>query len=113
MAIYDPYYAPDTSVLSVQYDFISLSEVVEHLTEPGEELDRLWGNLSPNGWLGIMTKRVQNQEAFRTWHYTTDPTHISYFSEPTFHWLRDRWSVMGTLATLVIAGNDVVLIKKG
>ncbi len=113
VALYDPYYAPDKSVLSERYDFITLSEVVEHMAEPGKELDCLWTSLAPGGWLGIMTKRVRGQEAFRTWHYITDPTHIGYFSDATFHWLTGRWSLMGIPATLVIAGNDVVLIEKG
>ena len=113
VALYDPYYAPNESVLSAQYDFITLSEVVEHLAEPGKELDCLWNSLAPGGWLGIMTKRIRDQEAFRTWHYIIDPTHVSFFSEATFQWLTRRWSSMGTPASLVITGNDVVLIKKG
>ena len=113
VALFDPYYAPDECVLSARYDFITLSEVVEHLAEPGKELDTLWNGLAPGGWLGIMTKRVRDQGAFRTWHYITDPTHIGFFSEATFQWLTGRWSSMGIPATLVIAGNDVVLIEKG
>jgi ribosomal protein S27AE len=112
MALYDPYYVPDRSVLAGPYDFITLSEVAEHLAEPGEELDHLWDSLTPGGWLGIMTKRVRDPEAFKTWHYITDPTHISYFSEATFHWLAAHWSHKGQAATLTIAGNDVVLINK-
>jgi hypothetical protein len=113
VALYDPYYAPDNSVLSETYDFITLSEVAEHLAQPGKELDNLWAGVAPGGWLGIMTKRVRDPQAFKTWHYITDPTHIAFFSEATFHWLTRRWSAMGTPATLVIAGNDVVLIGKG
>ena len=113
VVLYDPHYAPDRSVLDARYDFITLSEVVEHLAAPGEALDGLWSSLAPGGWLGIMTKRVRDQEAFRTWHYIADPTHIAYFSEATFHWLVGRWSSMGTPATLVVAGDDVVLIEKG
>ena len=113
VALYDPYYAPDAAVLSARYDFITLSEVAEHLAEPGKDLDRLWGGLAPGGWLGIMTKRVSGKAAFRTWHYITDPTHIGFFSDATFRWLTDRWSSMATPANLVIAGNDVVLIEKG
>lgn len=113
VALYDPYYAPDASVLSARYDFITLSEVAEHLAEPGRELDRLWDLLAPGGWLGIMTKRMRDQAAFRTWHYINDPTHIAFFSEATFQWLTGRWSSMGAPATLVIAGGDVVLIEKG
>jgi len=113
VALYDPYYAPDPSVLSQTYDFITLSEVTEHLAEPGLELDRLWTSLAPGGWLGLMTKRVRDAEAFKTWHYITDPTHISFFSDATFHWLTSRWALMGAPATLVIVGDDVVLVEKG
>lgn len=107
VALYDPYYAPDKSVLSQNYDFITLSEVVEHMACPGRELDNLWAQLVPGGWIGIMTKRVRDAEAFKTWHYITDPTHISYFSETTFQWLSAHWS-----AKLTIIGTDVVLIQK-
>ena len=113
VALYDPYYAPDKSVLSRRYDFITLSEVVEHMAEPCKHLDGLWAGLAPGGWLGIMTKRVRNQKAFGTWHYITDPTHIGYFSDATFRWLRGRWSMKGIPASLVIVGTDVVLMGKG
>ena len=107
VALYDPYYAPNRSVLSATYDFITLSEVAEHLARPGAELDSLWASLAHGGWLGIMTKRVRDRAAFATWHYINDPTHVSYFSEATFRWLANRWS-----ATLVVASDDVVLISK-
>ncbi|MDP6690972.1 MAG: class I SAM-dependent methyltransferase [Alphaproteobacteria bacterium] len=112
MALYDPYYASDKSALSGPHDFITLSEVAEHLAEPGRELDRLWQSLRPGGWLGFMTKRVRDREAFKTWHYITDPTHVCYFSEATFEWLTAHWSHEGPAAELIIAGNDVVLIRK-
>ncbi len=112
VALYDPYYAPDISVLSAQYVFITMTEVVEHLAAPGMELDRLWNCLSPGGWLGIMTKRVRDPQAFRRWHYITDPTHVSYFSEATFQWLVARWSTQQTRAALFVAGADTVLIRK-
>ena len=107
VALYDPYYAPERSVLSMTYDFITLSEVAEHLARPGAELDNLWTCLAPRGWLGIMTKRVRDRAAFATWHYINDPTHVSFFSEATFRWLANRWS-----ATIEVVGDDVVLIQK-
>ena len=113
MALYDPYYAPDTSVLDASYDFITLSEVAEHMAAPGRELDGLWGCIEPGGWLGIMTKRVRSAEAFKTWHYITEPTHVSFFSDATFAWLAARWTAHGTIATLVTQGSDVVLFQKG
>ena len=113
VALYDPFYAPDPSVLGQTYDFITLSEVAEHLVAPGRELDRLWQSLKPGGWLGIMTKRVRDATAFKTWHYITDPTHVAFFSEATFHWLVDSWSSETAPVRLELIGADVVLINKG
>ncbi|GHB08335.1 class I SAM-dependent methyltransferase [Modicisalibacter luteus] len=87
MALYDVYYAPDRQVLEGSYDFITASEVIEHLAEPGLVLTQLADRLAPGGWLGLMTKRVQVREDFARWHYILDPTHISFFSEATFEWL--------------------------
>jgi hypothetical protein len=110
--LYDPFYAPDKSVFSKQYDFITMTEVAEHLAAPGMELDRLWGMLKEGGVLGVMTKRVLTLETFRTWHYITDPTHICFFSEETFRWLTDRWTFKGTSATMTVVGDDVIFIEK-
>jgi len=105
--LYDPFYAADETVFDRCYDFVTASEVVEHLRRPGFELDRLWGLLRPGGWLGVMTKRVLSQDAFARWHYITDPTHVAFFSEETFRWLAAKWS-----AELAISGPDVVLFRK-
>lgn len=113
VALFDPYYAPDDAVLSAQYDFITLSEVAEHMAAPGRGLDGLWQSLAPGGWLGIMTKRVRDRQAFQTWHYITEPTHICFFSGATFAWLVQHWTQQGTPATLVVAGSDVVMVQKG
>lgn len=107
VALYDSFYAPDTCVFERSYAFITASEVVEHLHHPYRELQRLWACLSPAGWLGIMTKRVRNQEAFARWHYKNDPTHVCFFSEATFHWLAQHWQ-----ANLMVVGADVVLFQK-
>ncbi|CAM3560330.1 class I SAM-dependent methyltransferase [Halomonas lysinitropha] len=90
MAIYDPFYALDTRVLERSYDFITATEVVEHLFAPGRELARLVDRLPSGGWLGLMTKRVTDPSAFARWHYLLDPTHVVFFSEATFVWLADH-----------------------
>lgn len=107
MEIYDPFYAPDLTLLKQKYDFITATEVVEHLHRPRQELDRLWSCLKPNGTLGIMTKRVIDREAFSNWHYKNDPTHVCFYSIETFHWLADYWD-----ATLTVSDDDVVLFQK-
>ena len=107
MSLFDPYYVPDRSVLDCEYDFITATEVVEHLHRPAEELERLWTLLAPGGWLGVMTKRVIGPTEFATWHYKDDPTHVCFFSNETFEWLAAKWS-----ARLEFPGPDTVLLQK-
>ncbi len=107
MSIYDRYYAPDKSVFTGRYDFITASEVVEHFHQPGREFERLIGCIKPGGHLGVMTKRMTDAVAFAGWHYKDDPTHVCFFSEATFQWLADRLG-----CGLTIAGRDVVILTK-
>lgn len=106
-AIFDPFYAPNHEVWRSKHDFITASEVVEHLHRPAEELDRLWNSLTMGGWLGLMTKRVRDQASFAAWHYKNDPTHVVFFADETFAWLATHWR-----AKLEIVGADVVLLQK-
>ncbi len=105
--IYDRYFAPDASVFAEEYDFITATEVVEHLHFPGKELNRLWACLKPGGILAIMTKLVLGREAFSKWHYKTDLTHVGFFSKATFAWLAGKWQ-----AELIFAHSDVMLFCK-
>jgi len=107
VSIYDYFYAHDISVFQKEYDFITATEVLEHLRHPQEELDRLWACLKQGGKLGIMTKLVLNKKAFSSWHYKTDPTHICFFSKATFHWLARRWQ-----AEIDFIDKDVVFFYK-
>ncbi len=107
VALYDYFYANNPRVLTQSYDFITTSEVVEHLHHPQQELERLWNILKPGGILGIMTKRVHNREAFTRWHYKNDLTHVCFFSHSTFQWLAEKW-----MAILTLDGKDVVLFEK-
>lgn len=107
MDIYDPIYAPDKNVLKKQYDFVTASEVVEHLHNPAFELDLLWSILKPGGWFGIMTKLALDKEAFSKWHYINDPTHVCFFSKETMEWLAEKWK-----AEILFFGNDVILFQK-
>jgi len=108
VSLYDSYYQPERSVLKRKYDFICATEVVEHLHQPGTELERLWSLLKPAGVLGIMTKLVLGREAFAGWHYKNDPTHVCFFSEQTW-----RWWAQEQGAHLEIIGADVILLQQG
>ncbi len=107
MKLYDHFYAPDSTVLNAHYDFITASEVVEHLHNPRMVLEKLWGCLKPQGYLGIMTKLVKNRDAFAGWHYIHDPTHVCFFSRETFSWLAEAWQ-----AKLTFIGSDVMIFHK-
>jgi hypothetical protein len=107
MSIYDHFYADDPSVFDKQYDFITTSEVIEHLFDPGYELDRLWGCLKSGGCLGIMTKLALDHESFARWHYKNDPTHVCFFSKSTFAWLGSKWH-----CRITFADKDVVIFEK-
>lgn len=107
MAVYDPFYAPDKSPLAVQYEFVTASEVVEHFCNPNVDLNRVWSCVEPGGLLGIMTKQASDRESFAGWHYTNDPTHVSFFARETFEWLASEWK-----ADLHQVAADVVLFSR-
>ena len=107
MSTFDYFYNNVPSVLTKQYDFITATEVVEHLHDPGKDLDRLWTCLKPGGHLGIMTKFSVDHANFSQWYYKNDRTHVCFFSQPTFTWLAARWN-----AKLSFHDDDVVLFQK-
>lgn len=104
MKIYDPFYAPDESVLNVEYDFVTATEVVEHFRNPAADWRRLFECVRPDGRLGIMTKMVIDQASFSNWHYKNDLTHVSFYSRATFRWLAKKRN-----AGIEFHGADVVL----
>lgn len=107
MAVYDAYFADDPTVLTGCYDFITSTEVFEHLSHPKAVLEQLLAILKPGGWLGLMTKRVIDRDAFSRWHYKNDPTHITFFSDKSFCWIAEHYGL-----TLTFVDQDVVLLRK-
>lgn len=107
MAIYDHFYAPEPGALQQTYDFVTATEVAEHLHAPGTVLTQLLGLIRPGGWLGLMTKLVKDVQAFANWHYRLDPTHVCFFSRDTFRWWADHSG-----CTVDFIGQDVILLRK-
>lgn len=104
---YDPIYRDRPKVFAKVYDFICATEVVEHLRDPDQVFSTLFSLLKPGGWLAIMTKLVIDADAFATWHYIRDRTHICFFSHTTFAYLARRFQ-----ADLTYAAKDVILLNK-
>jgi len=84
---YDVFYAPDKEVLNHHYDIITITEVLEHLSQPLFEVERLVKQLTEGGLLGVMTALHTGVKKFPVWHYKNDPTHVCFFSEKSIQWL--------------------------
>ncbi len=107
MECFDPFYHNQPSVLVKRYDFITATEVVEHLHNPDLEFYELISMLKPGGWLGIMTKLVKSRQAFCNWHYIRDLTHVCFYSRTTFTYLADKFN-----AQVHFVADDVILLQK-
>ena len=88
---YDLYFYPEGGE-GRPYDFLILSEVIEHFAEVGVELERCLSYLKPGGIVAVMTE-IYEQQDFKAWHYRMDPTHISLFSVETFDALAKQFQL--------------------
>ena len=89
--IYDPYFAPDLKVFHRKYDFITATEVVEHMHHPAEDFKRMFSALEEKGVLALMTKLRTPDIKFTTWHYKNDLTHVSFYSQKTMQWIGNQF----------------------
>ncbi len=83
---HDPWFLPNESWTERTFDFITLTEVAEHLHEPARVLDDLLSHLRPHGLLAIMTEWYKGQTPFDDWRYARDPTHVFFYRRETFLW---------------------------
>jgi len=81
---YDLYFHPHLPYKNKTYDFIILSEVIEHLRNPIEVMKELGHLLNVNGKFFIKTKFYPEKELFHHWFYKRDSTHIQFFNEEAF-----------------------------
>ncbi|WP_309045908.1 class I SAM-dependent methyltransferase [Marinobacter sediminicola] len=107
VALFDPIFHPAESALSRQYDFITCTEVVEHLHHPAKVFRQLDGLLKPGGWLGVMTCFQTCDDRFDKWHYRRDPTHVVFYREATLKVVAQR---MGW--TMTVPCKDVAMFYK-
>jgi SAM-dependent methyltransferase len=87
MSLYDPYFYPDTFTLDKRYDFVTCTEVIEHLHHPAAVFRQLGRLIRPGGLLGVMTCFQTDDERFANWHYRRDPTHVVFYRQATLEWL--------------------------
>ncbi|PKP83990.1 MAG: methyltransferase type 12 [Alphaproteobacteria bacterium HGW-Alphaproteobacteria-2] len=107
MAMWDPIYAPDPAPLARRYDFVTCTEVAEHLHRPADSFDAMCALVRPGGWLGIMTCFQTDDAAFERWHYRLDPTHVAFYRRETLAHLASlrRWRFESP-------AKDIVLMQR-
>ena len=89
MDLYDKFYARDQSVFKKTFDFITLTEVLEHLSDPIFEIERLKSILKPDGVIAIMTQTLTQNTDFKAWYYKNDPSHIGFYNQKSLGYLAD------------------------
>ena len=106
--LYDKFYAQNDAVFQNRYDFITATEVVEHLSRPLKDLEALVKILHKGGILAIMTEIVLPQLDFTSWYYKNDPSHLCFYSEKTFVYLANLLGL-----EIVALSERVIILKKG
>jgi 2-polyprenyl-3-methyl-5-hydroxy-6-metoxy-1,4-benzoquinol methylase len=106
---YDPIYHPDTDYTDQTFDLIVSTEVFEHLHHPKEVFVSLVSLLKEGGYLAIQTQFHPNDtEAFRSWYYHKDPTHIVFSDlRPLPYWQKKYGCEL-----LVDNGKNMVVLRK-
>lgn len=102
---YDPFFRDQPGLLDEKYDYIVCSEVIEHFREPAKEFKLLRALLNPGGKLFCLTERYSPEIDFDGWYYKNDPTHVFFYQDRTFEWIRDNFH----FPALTIEGRLVVL----
>jgi len=104
MEKYDPFYFPNEGQLNRTYDFVTSTEVVEHLYHPQEVFLKLDELLKVNGHLGVMTEILDHPDRFAGWWYHRDPTHVCFYQKETFHWIAQwcQWNVEFPVKNVII-----------
>lgn len=106
---YDVYFYPRSEVLTEKYDFIILSEVIEHLRSPRQDMLALRKLLNPGGRFFIKTKIYPDDpKNFSQWFYKRDLTHVQFFSPRAFQEL----SQICQLEQGQFLGEDVYLFRE-
>lgn len=104
---YDLFFHPCLDYQTKNYDFIILSEVIEHLRNPMEVMTMLRGLLKPHGTFFIKTKFYPERKLFDDWFYKRDVTHIQFFNEASLNYLAKELK----LSVIEKIGSDLYLLR--
>jgi len=107
MQKYDVFYEPNLEVLKQQYDFITMTEVIEHLHKPSQVLKQLFDMLAKKGSLVVMTNLYTDKAGFTSWWYKNDLTHVCFFHTKSLEWIAQKFE-----ADLEYLSKEVFIFTK-
>lgn len=107
MATWDPFFDARSDALQHRYEFITCTEVIEHMHHPADEFRRIDRLLASGGWLGLMTQFQTDDARFANWHYRRDPTHVVFYRERTLDCVAERlgWTCETFAPNVAILGK--------
>lgn len=86
MEIYDPFFFP-RDLDAHDLDFVTCTEVLEHVFDCQQELTRMFSLLHTKGELILQTQLYKENQSLSDWFYTRDLTHVNFHSEKTLRWI--------------------------
>lgn len=87
---YDPFFFDHPELLKSSYDYIVCCEVIEHFKNPAKEFKMLRSMLKPGGKLICKTEKYSPEIDFKNWYYKNDATHVFFYQEKTFDWIKAK-----------------------
>ena len=104
---YDLYFFPDLNAQK-KYSCIFSIEVFEHFNDVYKEIKQAFSFLEDGGYFVLSTGFLPDENKFASWWYIQDATHISFFSEQTFKWLAEKYSLKQVFSN----GKNLVIFQK-
>ncbi|MCR4940305.1 MAG: class I SAM-dependent methyltransferase [Treponemataceae bacterium] len=80
---WDPFFSPDTPFYEGGADLVTCLEVAEHFEEPAEDFSKLFSCVKSGGFVAVGTMLLPDggREAFKSWWYRSDATHVTFYTE--------------------------------
>lgn len=105
---YDLYFLSNQDIWQKKYNFIILSEVIEHLRGPLSEMQKIRDRLTVHGQIFIKTKLYPNEKVlFDDWFYKRDNTHVQFFNLASLQALAKILNMNGP----EVIGEDLFVLK--
>ena len=95
MAVFDPVFFKQASVLEKEYDFIVCCEAMEHFFSPFSEFSKLYHILKPKAKLICKTDLYHIDTNFKTWYYKNDPSHVFLYQARTIEKIKEMCHFKG------------------